>query len=343
MIYDECLSDGEAANRLGTSLAAVRQKRQREQWPAGATLRKHTAPPRNEALEAIQRDPMAALPVRPVRVEIPYLPVALVKDKPYTSIHYSDTHFPYQSDQTLSILYQIVRDLQPDVIVDHGDLVDCYSISKYEKDPKNRVSLQEEIDQAARHLGILSALAPNARKKLLMGNHEDRLRRLLWSIAERQEAHQVLNLRVVQETLTWPVLLGLDAMGWEYHEKRIVFGKRMVLKHGTVVRKWSGYTAKGEYEKYGRCGMSGHTHRRGVFEHRDHNGTHAWWELGCCCDLNPSYMDDPDWQSGFNVVSWSKDRRTFGVEEVRIHKGVTFFRGKVYRAAPLEQVLAEAA
>ena len=340
LIFDENLSDAECANRLGITIPAVRQKRQREQWPAGSVLRKHV---RNEAMEAIRPEPLNALPVKPVQVSVPYLPTPVKNGAPYTSIHYSDTHFPYQNDKALSILYQIVRDLQPDAIIDHGDLLDCYSISRYEKDPHSRVSLQGEIEQAAKHLAILSALAPNARKKLLMGNHEDRLRRLLWSMAERQEAHQVLSLNKVREVLQWPALLGLEAMGWEFHEDKVVFAKRMILKHGTVVRKWSAYTAKGEYEKYGRCGMSGHTHRRGVFEHTDHNGSHAWWELGCMCDLNPGYLDDPDWQNGFNVVSWTNDRRYFGVEEVRIHNGITVFRGKVYRAAPLEDVLQEAA
>lgn len=344
LVYDENLSDRECAARMGLTYSQVMNKRTQESWPSGLTLRRHTRSPRNEALEAIQRDPADALPVRPVQVEIPHLPPQQkLWESGFTSIHYSDTHFPYQNDKTLSVLYQLVRDLQPDAIIDHGDLLDCYSISRYEKDPANRVSLQDEIDAAARHLAILTALAPNARRKLIKGNHEDRLRRLLWSMAERQEAHQVLSLQKVRHALQWPVLLGLDAIGWEWHEDKVVFARRMILKHGTVVRKWSAYTAKGEYEKYGRCGMSGHTHRRGVFEHSDHNGTHAWWELGCCCQLNPGYLDDPDWQAGFNVVTWSKDRRHFGVEEVRVHNGVTYFRGKRYVAAPLEQALAEAA
>ncbi len=76
--------------------------------------------------------------------------------------------------------------------------------------------------------------------------------------------------------------------------------------------------------------MSGHTHRIGEHQRSDHNGVHAWWELGCMCDLNPSYVDDPNWQQGFAVATWDVAGGLYGVEQVRIHSGKGFFRGKLF-------------
>lgn len=270
------------------------------------------------------------MPVRPVRIEVHALEREPSPDAPFTSVHYSDVHFPFHSDEALQILYAVTQDVAPGLIVDHGDTLDCYQISKYEKNPAHRVSLQDEIELAAAHFGRLTAIAPDARKLWLIGNHEDRLRRILWDMARDLPARQVLNLPGLTEALRWENLLGLRDMGWEVSDERVVLYDKLIAKHGNFVRKWSGYSARAEYERYGKSGMSGHTHRRGVFEHRDYNGFHAWWELGCMCDLDPDYTTDPDWQNGFAVVTWNEDRTLFSVEEVRIHDGQAMFRGKQY-------------
>jgi hypothetical protein len=107
---------------------------------------------------------------------------------------------------------------------------------------------------------------------------------------------------------------------------------KFILKHGNVVRKWSGWSAKGEWERYGKSGASGHVHRLGMFFHRDWNGNHVWAETGCLCSLNPDYMRDPDWQQGFVVASFERSTGAFQVEPVYIHRGNAVWRGKVYRA-----------
>lgn len=304
-----------------------------------AVNRGHTL---DEAIYRISQGPNTApqypLPVRPIEVYPPYIEVPeKAEGAAFTSVHYGDVHFPFQDDAALDVLYAIVRDLQPDLIACHGDLLDCYSISRYEKDPKHRPSLQDEMRQAAEHLGLLTSLAPNAERKFFLGNHEDRLRRIIWDLAKDVPAAQLLTLPNVWESLSWEKLLGAEQLGWKVHEsKEVLFGK-LILKHGSVVRKWSAFSAKGEYEKYGKSGISGHTHRRGVFEHRDHNGAHAWWEHGCLCNTDPDYCEDPDWQSGFLVVSWTEDRKNFGVEEVRIHEGRAFFRGRMYDGSRVER------
>lgn len=273
------------------------------------------------------------LSVHPIQVEVPVYELPSVGEgRSFTTLHYGDVHFPFEDQKALEILYAITRDVQPEMVVCHGDLLDCYEISRYEKNPKHRGSLQHEIEQASKHLATMTALSPNAERWYFQGNHEDRLRRLIWDMASGLPESQIMNLPSVTAALEWPTLLGLDAIGWQWKEKRETLFDKIILKHGNVVRKWSAFTAKGEWEKYGRSGISGHTHRLGAFFHRDANGAQAWWEHGCLCNTNPEYVDDPDWQNGLAVVTWSEDRTRFAVELVFIQDGTAFFRGKMYRA-----------
>jgi predicted phosphodiesterase len=274
-----------------------------------------------------------ALPIQPIVVspEIPLNvgpPISLTGS--LTSIHYSDVHYPFESKSALSILYQITEDLNPDFVFCHGDLLDCTSISRFEKDPKHRISLQDEVEMAAKHLATMAKLSPRAQRVMIEGNHEDRVRRMIWEMATDPRMGELMRLPGVMDAMELKTLLGMPSNGWEYSAKKVVFRGKLILKHGNVVRKWSGMTAKAEWEKYAKSGMSGHTHRASAFFHKDWNGQHGWYELGCMCELEPQYVEDPDWQNSFCVVTWDGDR--YAVEQVFIHAKSAIFRGRTYKA-----------
>jgi hypothetical protein len=88
-------------------------------------------------------------------------------------------------------------------------------------------------------------------------------------------------------------------------------------------------SAKGEWEKYGHSGLSGHTHRLGQFFHNDHNGTATWTEFGCTCLLNPPYGTDFDWQQGFGVLRWSPDERILHTDLYSLRDGATLYQEHV--------------
>lgn len=308
----------ECANVLGRTYDSVR-------W----SWRKLKAR-RTDVLKAASEEEVEVVPVRPIRIEPEFEHGAILESGSLTSVHYGDTHFPFQSEPVLDILFQVLSDLQPDQIVHHGDLLDCYSISDYEKNPEHRIGLQREIEMGARHLGEVSKLLPQSRRILLKGNHEDRLRRRLWKASERGPLKEILWIPEVKSQLNWENLLGLDSSGWEWEDSKIILFDKMILKHGDTVRKHSAYTARSELDQYSKSGLSGHTHRLGSHYVRDWNGYHAWWETGCCCRLDPEYTEHPNWQNGFVVVNWSEDREVFEVEVVSVADGRAVFRGNVY-------------
>lgn len=276
-----------------------------------------------------------ALPPRPFAVPVPKPKAPAVLKGFRRTLVYGDTHVPHHDPAALSVIMGWAKDNGPESILHVGDLLDCYGISRFSKDPNRVHGLQDEIDLAREHLHQMAQLCPKADRWLLEGNHEDRLRKVIWDLPGG--AAELARLTSFQRAMTWPALLQLPDIGWEFvptHEQtKTPILPKLITKHGTVVRKWSGFTAKGEWERYGKGGLSGHTHRLGKFYHRDHNGSHMWVETGCTCSLDPEYMLDPDWQQGFVVVTHTADGDRYAVEDVYIESGVAVWRGKVYAAA----------
>jgi hypothetical protein len=267
------------------------------------------------------------VPVRPFTVSVPKAP-AIITGKVLTAVIYGDTHFPYQDEKALRVVQGIVKSVKPTVLVNDGDLVDCWQISRFDKDPTRKDSLQDNIDEAREHLAEMALLAPKTRRVLLEGNHESRLTRTIWGL--EGAARELPKLRAFNQAMTWPKLLETQAIGWEWVSERdqskTAILPKIITKHGTVVRKWSGASARGEWERYGKSGTSGHTHRLGTFYHRDHNGTASWTETGCTCLLDPPYGTDFDWIQGCVLLTWNKDRRLMQTELLAIRDGQTLFR-----------------
>lgn len=273
-----------------------------------------------------------SLPVRPFEVEIP-APVQSSKPKKWTTaVCYGDTHVPFHDPTAIRVLHGVIKDARPDIIVNVGDVVDCWQISRFDKDASRLDSLQENIDDARKHLHQIAQLAPKARRVLLEGNHETRLARAICGL--EGVSREFGKLRAFQQAMTWPNLLQTESMGWEFiperMQSRTPILPKIITKHGSVVRKWSGWSGKGEWEKYGRSGVSGHTHRLGWFVHRDHNGNSSWAETGCTCLLESPYGVDFDWQQGFAVMTWNADYRLQDTQFVSVRDGSAIWREKEY-------------
>lgn len=303
----------------------------------------------NEAAEAIAPKPAKrpkpqvelAETVRPLSVKIPKS-APRQQGKTVTALVWSDTHFPFQDESVLAIVQAIAEDMKPDFLVHGGDLLDCYSLSDFSKDPTRKETLQDEIDMARAHLAAMRLASPDSKFIALAGNHEDRLQRVLWNLDG--PASTLNQLTSFRKAMTWPALLGLDELGVEWvatdEQTKKRFLPKFILKHGTIIRGKSGATAAAEQAKYNKSGSSGHTHRLGVIWHRDSNGSHCWIETGCTCDVNPSYCTDPDWQQGCLFLTFDPVTGAVQPEPVFVHRGLGMFRGKAYGRAVPEDLVA---
>lgn len=271
---------------------------------------------------------------KPFKVPIPKK-AGKKKGKFRKAVVYGDRHGISADPAAEQVLYAIIEDLEPDVIVNVGDDVDCYTISSFDRDPKRIHTLQDEIENTQAHFHKVAQIAPTADKYWLEGNHEDRLRRLVWRLPGASQ--ELAKLKVVQEALTWEKLVGTKDVGFTFvpatKQTKTVIIPNLVIKHGTKLASYSAFTAKLEQWSYGKSGLSGHTHRLGKFYHRDLNGSHVWCETGCLCKLNDvDWAPDPDWQQGLAIVTYEADGSWFEINDIYIQDGKARIGPTVYEA-----------
>ena len=259
--------------------------------------------------------------------------------KSITALVIGDTQYPFHDRKCLSVVEGILAQTKPDVLLHMGDLIDCWQISDYGQDPAKMGNLQNDIDGCRTLLHRWAQLAPSARRVLLEGNHEDRLRRLIWKLPGT--ASELARLRSFQEAMTWPSLLDMDGIGWEWipagQQSRTPILPKLISIHGHQLKgspTVEGACARKCVTRYGRSVIVGHHHRACVISRRDHNGQAFGIETGCTCLLDGQpYGEDFNWQQALTLIEWSGDQKLMTVQQVHIRDGRARWQGQDYRAA----------
>jgi hypothetical protein len=242
-------------------------------------------------------------------------------NEPKTAAIINDLQIPYYDAKVLELVENFLAEILPDFLFYNGDIHDFYEISDFDKNPSRINRMQDELDFTRAILGKHKVLLPNTERKLILGNHEDRLRRFLW-----KKAPELATLRC----LTIEELLGLKENEIELiaYEQGMMINDVFLILHGNIASVHSGYTAKRMYEKHGGCGICGHCHRLGSYFKKDRFGIWGWWENGCICHLNPDWIKNPNWVQGFSLVHFQDDR--FWVEQIPIINEKFMYAGRIY-------------
>jgi len=232
-----------------------------------------------------------------------------------------DPHNPYHDKETMRAVNPFLKELQPNYLVYNGDVNDFYQISSFDKNPDRINRMQEDLDSTTAMFGLHRNLMPNTVMIEVDGNHEDRLRRFLWS-----SAVQFASLRALQ----LEQLLRLDDYEISHvpYEEGLMVNDIFLVIHGDLSSKESGYTAKRMREKHGGNGLCGHCHKGGSSYKRDRFGIWGWWEGFCLCDLYPDWIKNPNWMQGLSLVHFKGKR--FWVEQIPIIDHAFMYGGKLY-------------
>jgi hypothetical protein len=214
----------------------------------------------------------------------------------FNIISLTDWHIPYHDQEAISAALDFCKKIQPQILIIH-ELHDFYSLSRFDKDPERLDGLQTELNWVGDYLRILRDTCPDSRIILLKSNHLDRLRRYLWSHAQALASLDALAI---------PQLLNLERYNIEYKDYFVY--NNFIFKHGNLVSKEAGMTARRELAAEGMSGVSGHTHRLAQIYARERGGKYTWIENGCLCDLSPDWIDGvANWQHGISIVSFEQN------------------------------------
>lgn len=242
----------------------------------------------------------------------------------------SDWHVPYHDPKAIEAFLSFAHDNPIDILILDGDILDAYSLSKFDKNPNRMATFQDEIDKAYEIIEELTSyLAPGATKVYIQGNHEDRLRQHLW-----RDGKPLHGLRALE----FGSLTGLDKLGFDFYDYGDVYSVRYdandrqhrPLLHVTHGKKANKYAARQNLEDYGASIAFGHTHRLSTYHRRNLSGIQGSYELGCMCDLQPEYIKGiSNWQHGIGIGSVFPNNH-FSLQAIPIIDGKLYYDGQVY-------------
>jgi hypothetical protein len=254
-----------------------------------------------------------------------------------------DTQFPFEDPIAFSLALAFIRDAKPDEIVLTGDIVDGQAVSRFEKDPRKTVRLNDEMQHAHDRLAELRAAAGHAKIVYVQGNHDVRIARYAQNQAPAFVGLTIPGTDI--EVLGLRNLLQLDALRIELVEPAegslsdghlagfYDIAPDLVATHGFYSR--GGRTGGGGVsimplvDSLDKSVVGGHDHRQGIGIVTRGNRRLKAISTGMLCRRDLGYQPDgtSNWQTGFVVISFAADG-TWSPELVEIVDGRLAWRGQ---------------
>lgn len=208
-----------------------------------------------------------------------------------------DAHIPYHDQDAIELFVERAIEIKAKTMILAGDWIDCYQVSRFNKDPRKR-SIKDEIEMVREVIGAIKKAAPQMKIIYKIGNHEDRI------------DHYVMNNAPALyglESVTLPGLLKTQEL-----EITVVNSRRMIkaghlhIVHGhefgmSVFSPVN--VARGLYLKAKKSSLCFHHHRASSHSETAINGDRVTcWSGGCLCGLKPDYLPINNWSLGFTEV-----------------------------------------
>jgi hypothetical protein len=221
---------------------------------------------------------------------------------------FSDVHVPFHDRVALSVAIAFARRQEPDLILINGDAMDFYGASSFDKDPRRRFRLADEIEHGKSLLEHIRDVFPKAEIKYKEGNHEERLARSVWRDAP--DLASVLSPDGVP-CVDLPTLLDFAGFGIEHigNKQPILLGDHLYVLHGHEFRAPMTNPvnpARGLYLRTKTNSICGDMHQTSQHTEAGLVRTISCWSIGCLCNLRPAYMPLNKWNHGFAMVESHK-------------------------------------
>lgn len=178
---------------------------------------------------------------------------------------FSDPHFPMHDEHLHEASIAWLEDMQPDEVVILGDISDASPFARHRKNPRTHVSVSEHQTATYQGLARWRAAAPDARFRLITGNHDSwwiqRLRELMPDFEELREHPEsdepLLSMRRVF-ALDDLRIEHCEPTG-EYHDDTLLIAPDLVALHGVKAGRDAAVKEQAGWE--GASVAQGHAHK----------------------------------------------------------------------------------
>jgi predicted phosphodiesterase len=215
----------------------------------------------------------------------------------------SDLHIPFHDVGCIETILKFGKKYKPDCIIILGDLIDCYKLSKYQPDPRNR-DFNDEIIMVNIFFKTLRKLFPTIKILYQIGNHEQRYINIF-----KTKAPELLNI----EHFNFSNLLNLSKYKINLIDSgSMIDAGKITLDHGLNI---FGRCTGGKHPGYKMVQLiksnvaTGHFHRSDEYIERGlKTSMIGGWSIGCCCTLEPHYLPvTNNHNHGFATINFEKN------------------------------------
>lgn len=220
----------------------------------------------------------------------------------------SDVHCPYHDPEALQLAVDKGKEMGVDAVLFNGDFMDFFSISRWQKDPRNR-NFKKEVELGREMLAYFREQFKGAQIWWKLGNHEERWEAFMWN-----KAPEICGIEEF-EIESW--------MQTDKHNIKVIRNMEPVRINNLTVLHGHEYKfaisnpvnpARGLYLRAKVPTIMGHLHQTSEHTESNINGTICTtWSTGCLCNLRPSYSPLNKWNLGFAIVD------TTGEDDFTVH------------------------
>lgn len=229
----------------------------------------------------------------------------------YNRVIMPDVHGSTVNVPALEAFLSDLEVLKPRELVMIGDLIDCDGFLSRHKTlghvTKTSYSFEQDVSTSNEILDKIASVAPQAKKYLLEGNHEQRIS--AW-INEQVISHDA-DRQMLKKLVGPATLLHLETRGIEWFERCEIYGDLKVrgtikldkchFKHGDRHGK---NACSVVLKEFAAPVVFGHTHRTDMMLSRTvESGTVGAWSVGCLSELQPLYRhsEPTDWNHSYGL------------------------------------------
>jgi hypothetical protein len=254
---------------------------------------------------------------------------------------------PFHDRTALDVALQIAQDYELEYVCWLGDFFDLADWSdKFSRDPNFYWTTQPAAIEGKWWLAQFRMADPEARIKLLEGNHEARMPKQL--IEHMKEAFGLRSVDALNlpPLMSIPRILALHELDIEwigdYPNGESWVNDYVVCEHGSIARNKSGATVSAMVQSVNETRIIGHIHRiesatRTIHEKK---GTRivSVQSVGCLCRIDgivpgAGKSNKANWQQAIGMIEYFTDGRPEHIViPIPINNGRAVYNGKVYEA-----------
>lgn len=228
----------------------------------------------------------------------------------------TDQHFPFEDRRAWQLALRIAADFRPDAVPIGSDDRDFYAISSFDKDPLLAKSMLEDTRYwFARMDELKDALEPGwregtQRKRVfyptILGNHNMRWIKYLWQHPEIYGIPE-LDYPNLHKYAHYGFNWNGNAQDWDQNTEWRA-SNQLTITHGNRLS----VNAQMASRYYDTSILIGHLHRfnKVTFTRPDRSqvvGVQSY----CLCQLEPKWIEHPNWQHGLTLVTVYDDYVNF--------------------------------